>query len=137
MESKATSKTKALMIVLAIFVIGFAAGALSMNLYQRTTASTSPWGKRDGRPQDYLVDKMTKKLELTSDQRERIRAILDDTFSRYGEIRKDIEPRIDAVRQDGRGKIRSLLTAEQLTKFQEMIDEQERERARWNQSHQK
>ena len=135
MESKTSSKTKAGLVVLAIFVIGFAGGALSMNLYQRATAGGA-W--RNGKPQDFIIQKMDERLKLTSQQREQIRAVLDDNFSRYSEIRKEIEPRMSAVRQQGREKIRAVLTPEQLPKFEEMtrkIDDHERERM--NQSQKK
>lgn len=118
MESKTSNKTKAGLVVLAIFVIGFAGGALSMNLYQRATRAG---GRMHGSPQDFIIQKMDENLKLTSEQRDQIRLVLDDNFSRYSDIRKEIEPRMTAVRQQGREKIRAILTQEQIPKFEEMI----------------
>lgn len=138
MESN-TSQRKARLIVAAVFVIGFAAGALSLNLYQHLTSSKGPEPPR-GRS-EYILGKMKEEVGLTTDQQDHIKKILDETGEKYFEIRKDIEPamkpfepRFEAVRQESRDRIRSLLTEEQLPKFEEMVRKQdemrEKERGR-------
>lgn len=140
MESN-TSQRKARLIVSAVFVIGFAAGALSLNLYQHLTSSKkqdSPRGRTD-----YFLGKMKEEVGLSSDQQDNIRKVLDETGVKYSEIRKDLEPimkpfepRFDAVRQESRNRIRALLSEEQLPKFEEMVRkldqarEKEREKSR-------
>lgn len=131
MESKTSSQTKARLIVIAVFVIGFAAGALSLNLYQRLTSPASP-NNSDDRA-GVLIQKMNQRMDLTSDQQTRIREILTGTMKKYGELRKEMEPRIkdfeprfNAVRQQQRGEIRALLDEKQLPKFEEMVQEQDR-----------
>jgi hypothetical protein len=130
MESKTSSQTKARLIVITVFVIGFAAGALSLNLYQRLTRSASP--KPEGRA-GVLIQKMNERMDLTTDQQAQIREILDRTAKKYAEIRvelepriKDFEPRFNAVRQKQRDEIRALLNEKQLPKFNEMVEEQDR-----------
>ena len=130
MESKTSSRTKARLIVITVFVIGFAAGALSLNLYQRLTSSASP------KPEDragVLIQKMNERMDLTTDQQAQIRAILDKTAEKYFEIRVDMEPRLkdfeqrfNAVRQHQRDEIRALLNEKQLPKFNEMVEERDR-----------
>jgi hypothetical protein len=139
MNSKTSNQTKARLIVLSIFVIGFAAGALSMNLYQRSTSDAEKEKRRTerGQPQLRVTRIMTEKLNLTEDQQEKIKVILGETFEQYDAIRaemlepkmKEIRPRFEAARQQGRERIRALLTQEQLPKFEEMVEEQDRERA--------
>jgi hypothetical protein len=132
MEGRTTSRNKARLLVLVVFVIGVAAGALSMNLYLRA-------GTRGERPRPRgpgeVVTKMSERLSLTADQRERVGAILKDTFGQYDVIKQDadpcfqqVKPRFDAVRQAGRDRIRALLTEEQLPKFEQMVKEQDAER---------
>jgi hypothetical protein len=125
------------LIVLAVFVIGFTAGALSMNLYQRMN-SPSPEVKNQ-RPQDQMLKKMDQALNLTGEQESQIRAILDETFQKYGEIRhemepqiKEFKPRFDAVRQQSRDRIRALLTSAQLPRYEEMVQEQDAQREKRN-----
>ena len=134
MENKTSSQTKARLIVITVFVIGFAAGALSLNLYQRLTSSSN----KEPDPRDragLYIKKMNDKMNLTSDQQNKIRDILDNTGKRYSEIRqkmqpcvKDFVPQFDAVRQQGRDEIRSVLSENQLPKFQEMVEERDRVR---------
>ena len=129
MESN-TSQKKARLIVAAVFVIGFAAGALSLNLYQHLTSS-----KKQDQPRgrtDYILGKMKEEVGLTSDQQDNVKKILDETGEKYFEIRKDIEPamkpfepRFEAVRQESRNRIRSLLSEQQLPKFEEMVRKQD------------
>ena len=132
MQSKNSSQQKARMIVVSVFVIGFAAGALSLNLYQRLT---SP-GSDKVNPRDrtgFFIKKMKDKMDLSANQESQIKEILDNTGSKYLEIRKkmepwmkDFEPQFDAVRQQGREEIRAVLTENQIPRFQEMTDEQDR-----------
>ncbi|MEK6286582.1 MAG: hypothetical protein AABO57_12650 [Acidobacteriota bacterium] len=141
MESRPNSQTKARFIVLSVFVIGFAAGALSLNLYQSLTGSSKKDPRRGGA--EFLIKRMDEEVGLTSDQQDQIKKILDETTDKYREIRKDMEPRIkdfepkfNAVRQESRDRIRTLLSPEQLPKYEEMVQkhdkmrEQEKDRSK-------
>jgi hypothetical protein len=96
MESKSSSQAKARMIVVSVFVIGFAAGALSLNLYQQLTNSRGKERPRNGA--EFLVNKMNEKVGLTQDQQDHIRKILDETNDKYRELRTELEPRIKDLR---------------------------------------
>ncbi len=132
MQSNNSSKQKARLIVISVFIIGFAAGALSLNLYQGLTSSGSE--KVDPRDRTgVFIKKMNDKMKLTADQETRIREILDNTGHKFFELRKkvepcmkDFDPQFDAVRQQGREEIRTVLTEKQLPAYQEMVDEQDR-----------
>ncbi len=132
MESNTRSQTKARLIVLAVFAIGFLAGALAMNLYSGITTSDPSREEHNHKPQDYIIEKMTTRLKLTPDQRDQIKGILDETFDKYADIRKDIEPRIDVVRQQGRDRMRAALSPEQLPEFEELVRESDRRREQFN-----
>jgi len=133
MESNSNSQTKARLIVVSVFVIGFAAGALALNLYQQLTSSKSKDTPRNGT--ELLVKRMNEKVGLSSDQQEQIRKILDETSDKYRDIRKDLEPRIkdfeprfNSVRTESRDRIRALLTADQLPKYEQMVSEHDKMR---------
>ncbi|MEK6407284.1 MAG: hypothetical protein AABN34_10000 [Acidobacteriota bacterium] len=141
MESRPNSQRNARLIVLSVFVIGFAAGALSLNLYQSLTGSSKKDPRRGGA--EFLIKRMDEEVGLTSDQQDQIKKILDETTDKYREIRKDMEPRIkdfepkfNAVRQESRDRIRTLLSPEQLPKYEEMVQkhdkmrEQEKDRSK-------
>ena len=133
MESK-TSQSKARVIVVSVFVIGFAAGALALNLYQQLTSSSKNKGPRNGA--EFLINKMNDKVGLTQNQQDQIRKILEETNDKYRELRinviepriHDVEPQFNAVRQESRDRIRALLTPDQLPKYEEMIRERDKMR---------
>ncbi|MBI3651849.1 MAG: hypothetical protein HY231_12585 [Acidobacteria bacterium] len=133
------SKNKARLMVLSIFVIGFTAGALSMNLYQRLYPATPP---KSGKPQEVIIKKMDTRLSLNAEQEARIKSILDETFEQYGEVRKEMEPkfkeyepRFKEIRQKSRDRIRAELTDKQLPEFEKMIEEDDKRREEERQKH--
>ena len=140
MESSTNSRSKARLLVVSVFVIGFAAGALSLNLYQQLNPSSKKEGPRGSAE---ILIKMSEQVDLAADQQEQIKKILDETGEKYRAVREEMEPsikpfesRFNAVRQESRDRIRALLTPEQLPKYEKMIEnhdkmrEQERERQR-------
>jgi hypothetical protein len=133
MESKTNSQTKARLIVVSVFVIGFAAGALALNLYQQLSRSSERNTPHNGT--EFLLKRMNDKVGLASDQQEQIKKILDETADKYKDIRKEMdpvvkpfEPRFNTVRQESRDRIRALLTPEQLPKYEQMVQEHDKMR---------
>lgn len=134
MESRPSSRTKARLMVIAVFVIGVAAGALSMNLYSRlTTASKDTVDKRP--TPEAVVGRLDRELKLNPDQEEQIKAILYDTFNQFKEEReklqplyKQIEPHFSEIRQHSRDRIRAVLSEEQLPKFEDLVRDEDRKR---------
>ena len=133
METKTNSQTKARVLVVSVFVIGFAAGALSLNLSEKLKSSSKNKGPHGT---DFIIGRMTERVGLSSEQQEQVKKILDETNEKYRDIRvkdiepriKDIEPRLNAVRQESRDRIRALLTPEQLPKYEQMTIERDKMR---------
>ncbi len=126
------NKNKARLVVLTIFIVGFAAGLLSMNLYDRLRGNKPP---ENGKPQDYIIRKMEDRLDLTSDQEGKIRSILNETFEQYGQIRKEMEPKLKEyeprfieVRKKSRERMREVLSEKQMPEFEKMLEESDKER---------
>jgi hypothetical protein len=133
MQDKPTSRNKARFIVLAVFAVGFAAGAFAMNLYERLKPQNQ---QRENRPGAVaIVERLDRELNLTDQQQDRIKSIFEDTFSKYKEQReklqplyKQIEPHFTEIRQKSRDRVRAELTEEQLPKFEEILKEEDRKR---------
>jgi hypothetical protein len=132
-----TSKNKARLIVLSIFVIGFAAGALSMNLYERLMNSSKDSQKNGRKPPEVIIQKMDQRLGLNPDQEARIKSILEETFEQYRELRqvmenepalKGYEPKFKEVRQKSRDRVRAELTEKQLNEYENMLVEEDKRR---------
>ena len=136
MESKTSSQAKARLVIAAVFVIGFAAGALSLNLYQKFISNAPE--KVDSHDRAGLfIQRIDEKVNLSDAQKTQIRQILENSRDKLSDIRKkmepavkEFEPQFDAVRQQTRNEIRAVLTDSQLPKVEEMFKEQDRDRER-------
>jgi Spy/CpxP family protein refolding chaperone len=98
---------------LIIFVLGFAAGILALNVY-RTLAR----GDRQDR-----FELMADRLQLTDDQKTKVREIFNDTREQLRALRRESEPRVDEIRRQADGRLQTVLTPEQWQKFQGIRDE--------------
>ena len=105
-----------LAMLLFIFLSGAAVGALTMR------------GLHDHIPHNHGLnpealklsyDRLRTELNLTPEQSERLRAILDD-FVMYNH---DIEAQVASFRATGKNRIRQILTPEQRAKFEKMSTE--------------
>lgn len=98
---------------LIIFVLGFAAGILALNVYRAVAR-----GERHDRFQQ-----MAERLQLTEDQKPKVQEIFSDTREQLRALRKESEPRVDEIRRHADGRLQTVLTPEQWQKFQTMRDE--------------
>lgn len=126
------NKNKARLIVLSIFIIGFTAGALSMNLYERLRSNETGKGKGPGA---FILRKIDERVGLSSEQQSRIKAILGETSEEYDKIKidmepklKEFEPRFQDVRRKSRERIRAELTDSQLPEFEKLLEEEDKRR---------
>ncbi|SRR5579871_2854686 len=104
-----------LALLLLIFLCGALAGALSMRSSMHTRLHRGSYWKDDS-SQLFSYEKLTKELNLTGEQSERLKVILDD-FVKY---HQDVEAQIEDVRATGKNRIVQMLTAEQRKKFDEL-----------------
>jgi len=93
---------------------GALAGALAMrsNLHAKLHRGASYW--KDDSAQLFSYTKLQKELDLTPDQSQHLKTILDD-FVKY---HQDLEAQIDDMRATGKNRIVQMLTPEQRKKFE-------------------
>jgi Spy/CpxP family protein refolding chaperone len=70
----------------------------------------------------------TRDLNLTPDQQTQIQAILNDTRGKYAQLHEKLDPEYEQVRQQGRQRIRQVLTPEQLPKFEDLLRQMDEDR---------
>ena len=99
---------------LAIFILGFAAGALAPSAYRAWVRD----GVRQGR-----LEKMSEDLKLTPEQKEQMRQIFGETRTRLEALRKESEPRFAEIRREADERIRQVLTPEQWEEFRKSREE--------------
>jgi hypothetical protein len=108
-----------LALLLLIFLCGALAGALSMrsSLHTKLHRGAAPYWKNDS-AQLFSYDTLKTELNLTSEQSERLKTILDD-FVKYHE---DLETQIEDMRATGKNRIVQMLTPEQRQKFERLCN---------------
>ena len=112
MDSKTRKKWEVRLAVLILFVTGFIAGGLAMNLYH-----SRDWSPRSGRGSfEHVLDK----LNLTQDQRVEVTAIFEDARKQLNELRKESEPKFSEVRKNTDDRLKAVLTTQQWEQFQRM-----------------
>ncbi len=99
-----------------VFLCGALVGAITMRsgLHDKLHRSAAAYWK-DGQS-EFSYDRLKRDLNLTPDQAERLKTILDD-FVKYHE---DLQAQIEDVRATGRNRILQMLTPEQRRRFEQL-----------------
>ena len=119
MDTPNKNKWQVRVAALAIFVLGFAAGALALNAYKRWHRGAEAATRQD------RFERMLDGLKLNADQKTQVHQILGDTREQLQALRKESEPRVNDIRRQTDEKLQKILTPEQWQQFQ-----QEREKMR-------
>jgi Spy/CpxP family protein refolding chaperone len=121
---------KAIFLVFVVFALGIALGAIGMYVVKARVLAAHP--QTALRTPSSTMAMFTRDLNLDADQQAKIQAIFNDTRSHYAELHDKFDPEYERVRQEGRERIRQVLTPEQRPKLEELlrqIDEDRRRRA--------
>ena len=108
-----------LTLLLLIFLAGGLTGAVAMRfrMSSRVHASTAPYWRDD--KAEFSYDRLQKELNLTPEQSERLKTILDD-FVKYHD---DLQAQIEDVRATGKNRIRQILTPQQQQRFEQLSNQ--------------
>lgn len=117
MDSNPKNKWQIRIAVVVIFVVGFVAGALALNIYRGRQWPPSRGPGRGG------FEQMLDKLNLSTEQRTQVRAIFDDARTELTQLRKESGPKFREVRERTGERLQSVLTPEQWEQFQRMTNE--------------
>ncbi|HXH63193.1 MAG TPA: periplasmic heavy metal sensor [Gemmatimonadales bacterium] len=116
------SKVWAVMLLVAVFVVGGASGW-----------SVSSWRARSGRPErgrgpDAFVAFLTKQISLTPVQQDSVRAVLVRHKPEMDAMWRDVHARVDSLRHVMRGEIFTHLTPAQRDAYTRLMTAQEHQR---------
>jgi Spy/CpxP family protein refolding chaperone len=112
MDSTTKSKWRVRGAAVVIFVLGFAAGSLALNVYKR-------WARPADSSRQNRFERMLDDLQLSADQKNQVHQILGDTRSQLQVVRKESEPRVAEIRRQADERLQKVLTAEQWKRFQQ------------------
>ena len=115
MDSSSRSKWQVRIAVLLLFVVGFIAGALAMNIYR-----ARHWSPRAGGRGGF--EQMLDRLNLTQDQRTQVGEIFEDARKQLAELRTESEPKFREVRKNTDERLQTVLSPEQWEQFQQMTN---------------
>ena len=101
---------------IVIFLLGFAAGALTLNAYKRWSRNVVEASRQD------RFERMLDTLQLNADQKTQVHQILDDTREQLEALRKESEPRVNELRQQTDERLQKVLTPDQWKQFQQERD---------------
>jgi Spy/CpxP family protein refolding chaperone len=116
MNNVAKNRWQVRIAAVIIFVLGFTAGILALNVYRGLT--------RGG--QGNRIDELADRLQLTADQKTKVQEIFSDTREQLRAARQEMEPRMAEIRRQADGRLQTVLTPEQWQKFQLLRDERQR-----------
>lgn len=120
---------KAVLLVFVVFALGIALG--SVGTYTVTTRVHA------ARPQASLahnyagtVAMFTHGLGLSPDQQKQLEVIFSDMRDHYQALHEKLDPEYEQVRQQGRDRVRQILTPEQRPKLEELLRQIDEDRRR-------
>ena len=114
MNNAAKNRWQVRIAALIIFVLGFTAGILAMNVYRR-------WDRTNNR-----MDELAERLQLTAEQKTKVQEIFSDTREQLRATRQEMEPRMAEIRRQADGRLQIVLTPEQWQQFQRLREERQR-----------
>jgi Spy/CpxP family protein refolding chaperone len=120
------TRREAALLVVVVFVLGVLLGGVADHLFgSRVFGNPVPQTKRD-----QIISQLTLQLSLTTDQQKQLTTIVDDTRAQVRTLFAPLEPQHDQIRQQGRERIRAILTPEQKPKFEEFLRQLDEQRRR-------
>jgi hypothetical protein len=118
MEKTAKNKWLVRGAAVLVFMLGFVAGALALNVYRH-------YERRGNGPQDRakVFEQTLNQLGLNDDQKSKARQILAETRDKLQAVRKESEPKVVEIRRDADSKLQGIMSADQWQQFQKMREE--------------
>ena len=116
MNNVAKNRWQVRIAALIIFVLGFTAGILALNVYRGLA--------RGG--QGNRIDELAERLQLSAEQKTKVQEIFSDTREQLRAARQEMEPRMTEIRRQADDRLQTVLTPEQWEKFQRLRDERQR-----------
>src|ERR1044071_4172050 len=115
MNNVAKNRWQVRIAAMIIFVLGFTAGILALNVYRG-------WARGSGN----RMDELSERLKLTADQKTKVQEIFSDTREQIRAARSEMEPKMAEIRRQADGRLQTVLTPEQWQQFQRMREDRQR-----------
>ena len=113
----------------AVFLAGLALGVVSYWFYAvKIAQANTPRHKTAAEFRQRMAVKLKEELDLGSGQVEQVRMILESVGQGFHDIRDEVEPEFEALRQERVEKVMSLCNREQQAKYKRILEERRERR---------
>jgi hypothetical protein len=129
------ARREAAILFVAVFVLGVVFGGVGDRLWnQHVSGGSAPVTvvTVTHPTNDQLIDNFCQAVRLTPEQHKQLAAIMDDTETKWRALYAPLNGQKEAIRQEGRARIRAILTPEQIPRFEaymKRVDEQRKAQA--------
>jgi Spy/CpxP family protein refolding chaperone len=110
------SKNVAMAFLLGTFLTGGVLGFSANRFMHRDEVCTT-------KGVDPVLERMTRRLDLTAEQSARIEAILDNRSTQFRRVMAPLRPQFDSIKANAREQMRQVLDQEQKLEFEALIRE--------------
>tara|TARA_B000000475_G_scaffold270299_1_gene265688 strand:+ start:936 stop:1346 length:411 start_codon:yes stop_codon:yes gene_type:complete len=124
------SKVKIFTGIMVLFLLGAATGSLMTNIYFKTDFGLLGKGNSIDK-RDFLIKRLSQKLELTQSQKGEIGKIMDESVEKIFDLREKNRPEIMEIFKTRITLIREKLDSEQKKKFDDLVVELRTRRQHW------
>jgi hypothetical protein len=107
-----------------VFVSGGVVGALGYRMYSPPSARSEQRVNPEAWRKQYM-DELRTRVNLTPDQIQKMNILLDQTDASFNQARAQHHQEIEKIREDHRAKLRTILTADQLPKYDQFRAERD------------
>ena len=122
-------RKKAAIWLALVFILGTATGGVfGYSLARRSYASTRTAVPSEAERRAKKIAEMTQTIGLTAEQAQKADGIIKNAQSEIRAIHDKSDADVDVVRMKNREQVRSLLTPEQLPKFEQFVQRMDEER---------
>ena len=120
---------KAFLLVFVLFILGIALGSVGTYVVTSEVQAARPHASLS---HNYAgtVAMFTHGLSLSSEQQKQLEVIFNDMRDHYDALHQKLDPEYEQVRQQGRERIRQILTPDQRPKFEDLLRQIDEERRR-------
>jgi Spy/CpxP family protein refolding chaperone len=115
------SKTTAVFLLVAIFLLGGVAGGMSDYMFRNYLRSNPQPRPRIAGAHD-IAEEMAQGLNLDAKQKEQLRAIIQQSTEKYRALSQQFRPQYESIRAEANDAIRAILSPEQRKIFGETLD---------------
>jgi len=115
------ARREAAILFVVVFLLGALLGGVVNHLWQERVLGQQTESSVLMPTRAQIIEESTRELQLTPEQQKELGAVIDDTRHKWNELYAPLEAQKEQIRQEGRARLRAMLTPEQQLKFDDFM----------------